>query len=45
MKRRHGSGNLGVGGRTDLKLIIKELSMRMYTGFIWLRTGSLGGLL
>jgi hypothetical protein len=35
----------GAHGRRVLKWIFKEQDMRVWTGFIWLRTGTSGGLL
>jgi hypothetical protein len=37
--------DLGIGGRTILKRILKKYSGRVWTGFIWLRIGTGGGLL
>ena len=35
--------DLDVGGRIILKLILKEYSERVCTGFIWFRIGQVGG--
>jgi hypothetical protein len=38
-------GDLDVGGRTILKLNFKKRFMRVWTGLMWLRIVSIGGLL
>jgi len=43
MERDH-LGHLGRDG-TILKMILKKHDMRVRIGFIWLRTGTSGGLL
>jgi len=43
MKGLHRLGDAGVDGRIILEWILKIV--RTWTGFIWLRTGSSGGLL
>ena len=35
--------DLDVGGRIILNLILKEYSETVWTGFIWLRIGQVGG--
>jgi hypothetical protein len=35
----------GWGGKIILKLALKKQSVRMWTGFIWIRIGSSGGVL
>jgi hypothetical protein len=36
---------IGVDGRVILKLVLKKLGGRVWTGFIWLRLGTSGGIL
>jgi hypothetical protein len=38
-------GDFGVDGKTILKLSLKKLSVRVWIGFIWLRSGTSRGLL
>jgi len=35
--------NIGVDG--DIKRVLRKYDAKVWTGFIWLRTGSSGGLL
>jgi len=42
---RHHSKDLGVDRRTILELILKKQARKVWTGFIWLRMGTSGGLL
>jgi hypothetical protein len=37
--------DLGVDGRTTLRWLLGKLGLGMWIGFIWLRTGTGGGLL
>jgi hypothetical protein len=43
-KRRDHSGDLGVGGKIILELISGRYGRKLWTGFIWLRKVSSGGL-
>jgi hypothetical protein len=45
MKGRDHLGEVSIGGRLTLKLILKKQSGRMWIGFTWLRTGTSGMLL
>jgi len=45
MKGRNHLGDLGVDGRAILERMLQEQSVKEWTGFNWLRTGSNGGLL
>jgi hypothetical protein len=38
-------GHQGVDGRIILKWILKKYDVRAWTGFIWLRIGTDGGLM
>jgi hypothetical protein len=38
-------GDIGVNERMILKFILKVQSVRIWNGFMWLRTGTRGGLL
>jgi hypothetical protein len=44
MKVRENLGELEKMRRKKLKLILKKCGTKMWTGFIWLRTGSRGKL-
>jgi hypothetical protein len=44
-RRRENFGDLGVDGREGIKMDLKECGVTMWTGFIWLRIGTSGGLL
>jgi hypothetical protein len=37
--------DLDAGGRIILKEILKQQGVRMYAGFIWLRTSTIGRIL
>jgi hypothetical protein len=45
LKGRDHSEDLGEDGRIILKLILKTWLGRVWTGFIWLRIGTIGELL
>jgi hypothetical protein len=45
LKGRDHSEDLGVDGRIILELTFKKQVRQLWTGFIWLRTGTSGGLL
>jgi hypothetical protein len=45
MNGRHHLGDISVDGRIILKRILNKYGVMMWTGFIWLRTGSSGELL
>jgi hypothetical protein len=45
LKGRDHLVDIGVDRRFLLKWILKKQGARMWTGFIWLRIGSSGGLL
>jgi hypothetical protein len=45
VKTRVHLGSLGKDGRIISKSILKEYGVRMWTGFIWLKIGTSGGLL
>jgi hypothetical protein len=38
-------GRIGLDGRIILKIILKKYDVMVWTGFIWLRVGTSGGLL
>jgi hypothetical protein len=39
------SGDLEVNGRTILRYILRKYSVRVWSGFIWLRMGTGGSLM
>jgi hypothetical protein len=41
---RYHSEERGVGARIMLKWILEEQGGKLWTGFIWLRIGTIGGL-
>jgi hypothetical protein len=43
-KGRYHLGDLRIDGRILLKLIFKKRDVRVWTGFVWLRTGTSGRL-
>jgi hypothetical protein len=43
-KRRYHVRGLGICGRIVSKQILRKQGVLMWTGVIWLRTGSTGGL-
>jgi hypothetical protein len=45
LKGRDNSEDIGVGRRTILEWILGKQRGKVWTGFIWLRIGSSGGLL
>jgi hypothetical protein len=45
MKRRCHLAKLGIGERIITKLISRKENGMLWTGFIWLRGGTIGGLL
>jgi hypothetical protein len=45
LKGRNQLGNPGVEESVLLRLMVEKQDMRVWTGFIWLRTGFLGWLL
>jgi hypothetical protein len=45
LKGRDNLRDLGVDGRIILKCMLKKKGVRVWAGFIWLRTGTSGGLL
>jgi hypothetical protein len=45
LKGRDHSEDLGVDGRITLECIFEKLNVKMWTGFIWFRIRSSGGLL
>jgi len=44
LKERENLEDVGANGRTELKHV-KELDVRQWTGLMWLRIGTRGGLL
>jgi hypothetical protein len=44
MKGRNHKEDLDIDGMTVLKWILKKDDVRVWTGFIWLRVGTSGGL-
>jgi hypothetical protein len=44
-KEKHHQRNLDIGGRIILKQILEIRDGVVWTGFIWLRIGTTGGLL
>jgi hypothetical protein len=45
LERKGHLGNLGVYGKVVLKWILEKRGVKMWTGLIWLKIGSNGGLL
>jgi hypothetical protein len=45
LKGRDHSDNVGVDGKIILKWILGDWGVKVWTGFIWLRIGTNGGLL
>jgi hypothetical protein len=44
-KRRDHSEDLGVDGKIILEWMLGKLGAKMWTGFVWLRLGTICGLL
>jgi hypothetical protein len=45
LKRREHSEDLGVDGKITSECILEKYGGKVWTGFIWLRIGTTGGLL
>jgi hypothetical protein len=45
IKGRDHAEDLGVDGRTILECVLEEQDGKVWTGFIWLRIGTSGGVL
>jgi hypothetical protein len=45
LKGRGYTEDLGVDGRTILELVLEKYGEKLWTGFIWLRVRTNGGLL
>jgi hypothetical protein len=43
LKGRYHSENLGIDGRIILKWILEKSDGKVWTGFVWSKTGSSGG--